>query len=148
MVKKDDLIGGVMLGVAIAGLGVFFLFAPSAPEIAFGPIEVTGSSVTALATKDSEVVVAGNVVRDGFITIHESIGGAPGTLIGTSALLHASAAATDVIPVTTPLIAGSDYVALLHVDNGDGVFVVADDMPVTSDGKSVRADFTFSPSTP
>ncbi len=142
--KKDDIIGVIMLVIALAVIGGFLFLAPKASELVYGPVDIVGSTLSAFASNDSEVAVAGNIVRPGFVTIHESVGLAPGLIIGTSAIIPAGAASADVISLTSPMSAGLTYIALLHVDNGDGVFVTADDMPVTSNGMSVRSDFVLS----
>lgn len=140
--KKDDVIGGVTLLIVILAVGAFFLFAKQAPELAYGPVEVAGTSlVFDSAVSDTAVTFTPTVVQAGYITVHESIGGAPGPIVGTSQLLLSGSMAATV-DLVKPMTPSMPYVALMHVDNGDGAFVVKDDMPVTNGGTSVRADFT------
>lgn len=139
--KKDDLIGGALLLAALLGLGAFFVFAEPAPELAYGPVDVPGSLVTAEARSDREVAISATVIEPGFVTIHRSIGAAPGPIIGTSAYMLPGTIVDLPIALTETTEPGLTYIALLHVDNGDERFVSEDDMPVTSGGASVRADF-------
>lgn len=139
--KKDDIIGGVLLLVAILGLGAFFLFARNAPQLSYGPVEIAGSTIVASAAGDGEVDVTATLVKPGFVTIHQSIGGAPGPIIGSSGYIEAGTDVAMTLILTELMEPGMTYIALLHVDNGDQRFATAEDMPVTSGGVSVRADF-------
>jgi hypothetical protein len=141
--KKDDIIGGVFLMVALLGLGSFFLFAKSGPELSYGPVEVTGSALAAVASGENAVDVTATLIEPGFVTIHQSIGGAPGPIIGSSKYMDVGVDVSTVIALTEAMDAGIPYIALLHVDNGDERFVVSEDKPVTSGGVSVRADFVL-----
>ena len=141
--KKDDVMGGVMLLIVILAVGAFFMFAKQAPELSYAPVEVAGTTlVFDSVVSDTAVTFTPTLVRAGYITVHESIGGAPGPIVGTSQLLSAGSAASVTVDLSKPLTPSMPYVALTHVDNGDGTFVVKDDMPVTNGGVSVRADFT------
>lgn len=140
--KKDDIIGGVMLLIVILAVGAFFLFAKQAPELAYGPVEIAGSTIVASASGDGEVEVTATLIEPGFVTIHQSLGGAPGPIIGSSGYIEAGSDVPMTLILSELMEPGTTYIALLHVDNGDGTFVVKDDMPVTSGGVSVRADFT------
>lgn len=139
--KKDDIVGGVLLLVAILGLGAFFLFAQNAPQLTYGPVEIAGSTIAAAASGDGEVEVTATLVEPGFVTIHQSIGGAPGPIIGSSGYIESGTDVAMTLILSELMETGTTYVALLHVDNGDKRFVTEDDMPVTSGGTSVRADF-------
>ena len=141
--KRDDIIGGALLLIAIIAIGLFFVFAKSAPELAYGPVEITGSAITASAKVNGEIDVTATLMQPGFVTIHQSIGSAPGPIIGESGYLMAGVDVDTTIILSELMTPGLTYIALLHVDNGDETFVVIDDMPVTSEGKSVRADFNY-----
>jgi hypothetical protein len=141
--KKDDIMGGVMLIIVVAIAGAFFLFAPEAPEISYGPVDLPGSAMAATALGNGEVEVVATLVKPGYVTIHQSIGGAPGPMIGLSGYLNAGEDIATTIVLSELLQPGLPFVALLHVDNGDAEFVTTDDMPVTSGGVSVRSDFVW-----
>lgn len=144
--KSNDIIGGVLLLGAIVGIGAFFLFAQKAPELAYGPVEIPGSTITATALGDGEVEVIATLIQPGFVTVHQSLGGAPGPIIGTSGYIDSGTDVAMTILLSESMSTGTTYIALLHVDNNDKQFVVADDMPVTNGGASVRADFTWTDS--
>lgn len=139
--KKDDIIGGAFLLVAILGLGAFFLFAENGSELAYGPVEIQGSIIAATASGDGEVEATATLIEPGFVTIHQSIGGAPGPIIGMSGYLDAGTDVAMTIILSELMETGTTYIALLHVDDGDERFAASEDMPVTSGGTSVRADF-------
>ncbi|MEK7632452.1 MAG: hypothetical protein AAB473_01525 [Patescibacteria group bacterium] len=143
--KKDDIFGGVILLIVIAAIGAFLYFAQSAPELSYGPVELAGSVLSAAPKSTTEVTISGTLVKSGFVTIHQAMGTAPGEIVGTSDLIVAGIFTDVVVHLAKPMEYAGPYVALLHVDNGDGVFVVKDDMPVTSSGVSVRADFNSPP---
>ena len=139
---KQDIQGGIILLVVILAIGGFFFFAKETPQLTFGPVEIAGSAIVAKPTSNMSVDVSGTFLKDSFVTIHQAMGEAPGEIIGTSQLIKAGSTEAFSIPLTKPMVYAGPYLALLHVDNGDGTFVIKDDMPVTSNGKTVRSDFT------
>lgn len=139
--KRDDYIGGALLLTAILGLGAFFLFANNAPQLTYGPVEIAGSAIAATASGDGEVEVTATLIEPGFVTVHQSIGGAPGPIIGSSAYIEAGSDVEMTVLLSELMEAGTTYIALLHVDDGDERLNTAEDMPVTNGGASVRADF-------
>ena len=141
--KKDDIFGGVILLIVILGIGMFLYLAKSAPELSYGPVEIAGSAIAATAPGDGEVDIVVTLIKPVFITIHRTIGSAPGPIIGSSGLISAGENVSVTILVTEQMDAGSPYIALLHVDNDDGKLVIPQDMPVTSNGASVRSDFSY-----
>ena len=82
--KKDDIFGGVILLIVILGIGMFLYLAKSAPELSYGPVEIAGSAIAATAPGDGEVDIVVTLIKPGFITIHRTIGSAPGPIIGSS----------------------------------------------------------------
>ena len=81
----------------------------------------------------------------GFVVIHESNDQAkPGKIIGSSQLL--AAGKTENFSVTSETLkAGQDYFAMLHFDNGDGIFDASSDPAVTdSDGNIVLMKYEVS----
>lgn len=139
---KSDIVMLVLLLLALSGLGYLFFFAEQAPETEYYQIEVTGSSLTAKAYPSLTFAdISGTIVRGGFVTIHESIGPAPGPVIGTSEYLAPGEYTDKSIVVTPAMLPGYNYIALLHVDDGDQAFEMQEDMPVTSNGQVVRWDF-------
>ena len=126
----------------MAIVGAFFAFAPES-EPGFGQTELpSGSIVVGEPTDSTQVTVAAELSAPGYITVHESMGAAPGNTIATSSYLespvyHQLTLFTD--PEMTP---GLNYIILLHADDGDRVFDLNNDSAVIVDGEVVRADFT------
>ncbi len=139
--KKDDIFGGIILIIVIAAIGVFLYFAKSAPELSYGPVEVVGSAISVTTPTKYETKILVTIVKPGFVTLHRSVGSAPGPMIGVSDLLNIGENVEVDIKLSDEMTEGEPFVLLLHVDDGDGMFVVTDDMPVKSNGDIVRADF-------
>lgn len=139
--KKDDIFGGVILLIVIVMIGLFLYFAKSAPELSYGPVEIPGSALSVTTPAEYETKILATLVKPGFVTLHRSIGGAPGPIVGVSNFLNSGENIDVNIKLTAEMTKDEQFVLLLHVDNGDETFVVADDMPVTSNGESVRANF-------
>ena len=131
-----------MTGLAIALFAFIFWLAPEAPELSYAPIDVGGGSIAVPAqTNTNTVTFSADLKKAGFVTIHESVGPAPGEIIGTSSYLPEGETVDAIIPLSTAMVPGLTYVALLHVDDGDGVYDTLKDMPVKTDGSVVRVDF-------
>ncbi len=95
--------------------------------------------------------VAGNYVtvdnafleKPGFISIHEvDSKGKAGAVVGTSGLLGIGA--KQDLEVKATLKAGSKYIAMLRVDDGDKKFDAAKDASVLKDGIAVMTMFSVS----
>lgn len=135
---------GIWLGVAIAcvvALAAFFVFAPKSSPTSYAPQDIGGSLlyISSGSTLDALHFDA-TLAKPGFITIHQAVGPAPGPIAGVSSLIEAGTYEDFAVPVSS-LTPSGGYVALLFVDNGDGVFVSGEDMPVSSEGRVVRVDF-------
>lgn len=125
----------------VAGFGALIAFAPKSSGLAYAPVEVTGSLMGTVNVESmTSVQLAFTLKKPGFITLHEAVGDAPGPVIFTSPYMDEYSTSAR-FALTTPLLAGMSYVALLHVDNGDQTFVIAEDLPVMSNGAVVRQDF-------
>lgn len=139
--KKGDIVGLMALVLFLGGLGYLFFFAPEASK--YQAVDLPGSTLEVSPGMSWDVMqlFKVNLVQDGFITIHESLGGAPGPAIAVSGYLDKGLHDGTGVSLSTPLVHGQTYIGLLHVDNGDQVFVTQDDLPVTSGGEVVRVDF-------
>ena len=81
---------------------------------------------------------------DGFVAIHEKgENGRPAAALGSSPLLTAGQSNSVSVPLSAAMVAGKTYIAMLHLDNGDGAFSEASD-PVAQegDGDEVLVEFT------
>jgi len=64
----------------------------------------------------------------GFVVIHGVENGQPGKIIAKSGLIGAGTKQDLLVPYTTT--PGTTYYAMLHSDDGDGVFNMATDLPL------------------
>lgn len=91
----------------------------------------------------STATVSSVMVEDrGFVVVHESVNGAPGKVLGSSSLLVAGQTLNVSLPLTEALKDGQKYIAMVHIDNGDGVFSEATD-PAAKDsmGNIIMMEF-------
>ncbi len=136
----------LILGGIIA-LGIYLAFAPQAPDLDYKPVDIGGGSIEVSDQESLEVVILNaTLVKPGFITIHESMSGAPAKIIGISPLLSEGSHENVAITLTQDMLPGYSYITLLHVDNGDQKYVTEDDLPVMVNGVVVRPDFIAMPS--
>lgn len=145
--QKGDWLGVLIVVAILAGIAVFLVLAPTAPEVIYAPVEVTGSSVTIPLATDSleggaggerEVRLSAEIKRPGFLTVHQAIGEAPGPVVGQSALLSPGSHPDLIIKTTEPMLSQGGYFALLFVDDGDGTYEPGIDLPVMSEGKIIK----------
>ncbi|MDP2631914.1 MAG: hypothetical protein Q8P30_04090 [Candidatus Uhrbacteria bacterium] len=147
---KKDILTLLAVVAVVAALGSYFMFAPEAPQLDYVPIDVGGGSITVEDQDQIDfVMLSTELVAPGFITIHETLAtggaGAPAAIVGTSDYLDIGVYENLKINLTEEMLPGYRYIALLHADNGDGIFVVNDDLPVEVDGTVVRPDFLAIP---
>ena len=76
----------------------------------------------------------------GFIEIHADVNGAQAAYVGSSKVFAAGTYTNQsIIMTTTP---GAYYWAMLHADDGNGIFEAAKDLPIMNDaGEPVMARF-------
>ncbi len=144
--QQRDILGlGIMLAL-LAGLGLFFAYAPktSTNQNTFLPVEITGSSVTVgTQTGEHALRVSAEIVQPGFVTVHQALGQAPGPVVGQSPLLSVGRHLNLVVTTTELLLPGSQYFVLLFVDDGDGIYQTGVDLPVMSDGQVIKQTFSL-----
>ena len=103
------------------------------------PAMIVGSDAIAVSSDGGTVTQVQFAVlsQSGFVVIHESNDQAkPGKIIGSSQLL--AAGKTENFSVTSETLkAGQDYFAMLHFDNGDGIFDASSDPAVTDSGGNI-----------
>lgn len=140
--SKDYVLLFTVLIILLA-LGGFIFFAPKASNLEYKPIDVGGGSITVENQPDDLAIVTLNaeLVAPGWITIHESLAGAPATIVGTSTYIEAGVHENFVIQLTEEMAPGYRYIALLHADNGDQRFEILEDLPVETNGEVVRPSF-------
>lgn len=139
--------------IIVVGVGVLF----------FLPIKTKDSGTVGnsrgLIVGRSAIYVAGQIPskfiwvaivrleKPGFVVIHEDVGGVPGKILGSSVLLGVGETSNvDPINISRQTEDDETLFAMLHFDNGDGVFNPADDKPVLDAvaGEPVMMIFTTS----
>ncbi|OGH73908.1 MAG: hypothetical protein A3C90_02730 [Candidatus Magasanikbacteria bacterium RIFCSPHIGHO2_02_FULL_51_14] len=86
----------------------------------------------------------------GYVVIHENANGGPGAVLGASALLSAGVHNNVSVTLKRESKAGETLYAMLHEDDGDGVYAFPDeDMPIKdANGKVVLGSFVILEETP
>lgn len=136
--KKGDIFGLVSLIVMLGGLAALFAFAPERSEVAFQPIEVSGSALVLIEAGEPGVVVDAVMGTPGFITLHATIGDAPSTILASSDLLEEGIHSALTLAVPGGLNSEGGYVMLMVADDGDGIYEPGIDRPVMVNGEVIR----------
>ncbi len=138
-----DVVTIIAIVIALTAIGAYFKFAPKVDiDLGYRPIEVEGSLIEVQNQKDLDVVILNAKLNmPGFITVHRSLSGAPGEVMGISEYMDVGEYEDYKINLSQEMFYGYRYITLLHVDDGDGVFIMDNDLPVMSNGNVVRPDF-------
>jgi hypothetical protein len=81
-----------------------------------------------------------SLVAPGFVVIHEDVNGAPGAIVGSSTLIPVGVRYN--MNVITTLTPGKYYWAMLHTDDGNGIFNPATDVAANNpNGDAVMVRF-------
>lgn len=146
--KKGDIFGLFSLLVILGGVAALFVFAPQQSEVAFKPIEVEGSALVLIEVGEPGVVVDAVLGQPGFLTLHNTIGDAPSTILVSSQLLDEGI--HSALPLAVP--GGIDpllnYVMLMVADDGDGVYEPGVDRPVMVNGEVIRVPVELASNAP
>jgi len=130
---KKMLLGLLIIAVITGGVILVKNKQKDRPADNAGGFIISGNSIfVADQTPAQNVRVA--IVRlekPGFVVIHEDRDGSPGTILGSSELI-ATGETRDILIslLSRPTRDGEFLYAMLHTDNGDGVFDAAQDTPV------------------
>ena len=125
--KKSLLIGAVMVLVIIGAIMFSQKDKNADSGLLIGPnaINVTEQ------VPSSEVRISMVVLEDkGYVVIHKIFAGVPADVIGASALLPKGKSENTPVSLSSPLLLGQEYTAMLHLDDSDGVFDATVDLPV------------------
>lgn len=136
--KKGDIFGLFSLLVILGGVAALFVFAPQQSEVAFKPIEVEGSALVLIEAGEPGVAVDAVLGKPGFITLHDTIGDAPSTILTSSDLLEEGIHSALTLSVPGGLDPEGNYVMLMVADDGDGVYEPGVDRPVMVNGEVIR----------
>ena len=138
--------------IVVLGLGYYLVKgrtqAPATSEVTEEvPATVPGEKNLVLVTDYTagKTATVARVVleKPGYVMIHEDASGAPGAIIGTSALLPVGESSDTVVTLKRASKDGEVLYAMLHTDDGDGKFNVTVDVPLTdSSGNVVVMNYT------
>jgi len=135
----------VVLLLLLVGVGVWYFFGDTLkssgifggnsgkPGGAMSVIIREGGNALYVAHQAGGKVVTASVVsleRSGYVVIHESRDGKAGPVIGSSALLPVGESNDVSVSLSKNVDNGTELIAELHIDNGDGVFSAMNDDPV------------------
>ncbi|MBT4856997.1 hypothetical protein HON52_02310 [Candidatus Uhrbacteria bacterium] len=144
---KKDVLSVIGVVAILILLAAYFAFSKSAPQIGYKPVDLDGGSILVEDQDATETVTLdAELSEPGWITVHFSMSGAPAEVVGVSEYLEAGAYDDMVINLDEEMTKGWRYITLLHVDNGDQVFDIEDDLPVSVNGEVVRPSFVSFPS--
>lgn len=128
--------------LVISGAGWYLYTSPSEegipnsnPSANVSGMLAEDNAVVAMAQKPGSTVTVSAVylAEPGYVVIHESAEGAPGAILGASALLSAGENRNVVVVLSRAALEGEELNAMLHTDaDGEGVFDASVDTPVES----------------
>lgn len=142
----------VLLSVILIGAGLAVFSAvlrksktvPPFPPYLFSPpsqgLRVGNNAIYVPEQPPGSHVTIGFVVlaQPGFVVIHEDRDDAPGAIVGASSLLMAGETQKiGSIVLSREMQEGEEQYAMLHVDNGDGAFDAATDLPVKDERENI-----------
>jgi hypothetical protein len=144
---KRDVVFGIAVFVIIMAFGLYLLAFEPAAEVGYRPLEVEEAELiipNQLGLNAVEVERA-SIPVPGFISIHESLSGAPAAPIASSQLLAPGVYEDIIIDIESGLNPQLGNVALLLADDGDGVYEPGIDLPLSVSGEVVRVRFEAIP---
>lgn len=121
--------------VAAVGSGVE---TPQGPILTGGNAILVNDQAAGAAVSIAMVTLA----SDGWVAIHEDRGGKPGAILGAQRF-NAGTKQSGTVELLRPTVAGGVFYAMLHADDGDKMFDVKKDMPLTDpQGSAIMMRFT------
>jgi hypothetical protein len=104
---------------------------------------VEQNSIAASAQAGSQNIDASMVMltKPGFVVVHEDKNGQPGAVIGSSKLIQPGMVQMN-IPLSRKTVKGEILYAMLHFDNGDGVYSDADQPVLGKNGSPIMMNIT------
>lgn len=135
----------IIVSIVIAGIAVAYVVFGKSSDVAVTAPEPTDIVETQTVAAGDFVVIPKVVLsKPGFVMIHESENGNTGSIVMTGDYL-ASGVHTDVVVKTGNTTApGEHYFAMLHYDDGNGVYdSPAIDPPVVFGNAIVQSEFAI-----
>ena len=125
----------IIIALLLVGLGVFFFYQPSTEEEATPESTLLRVGENAIFVADqmpAETVMISfvDLAEVGWVVIHENNEGKPGIIMGNSDFLSSDETRDFSINLIRASVDSEQLFAMLHKDNGDGIFNAAEDTPV------------------
>lgn len=142
--SKKPLIIGITAAVVL--IGGFLLLRSGSDVPAVTPGIVVGDTNNIVvndqdADSVSVLVASASLRATGYVIIHEDNGGLPGAIIGIGQLLQPGTY-KNISVISNKLRPGVTYIAMLHGDDGNGIFNEANDKPLNDNaGNAVMVEF-------
>ena len=111
------------------------------------PLLIGNNAIYVSSVKPATNIKVGFAVLagGGYVVIHEDSKGSPGAIIGSSDRLSPGENRGFDIALSRESVDGETFHAMLHSDNGDGIFNAVDDFPVKdSQGNIILMKFQIS----
>lgn len=91
---------------------------------------------------DSAIIAEVALAQDGYVVLHKSRNGLPMDIIGISEVLVSGIYSDVAVEYSADVSPDEEVIALIHEDNGDGIFSPADDISALDDeGALVKSAF-------
>jgi len=151
MKKNIIILAGVVILIAVGGW--YYTRSPQVVDtvsesmeepVVAEPVVTDGVLASNQAAGDIVAVESAVFTKPGYIVIHQDAEGSPGPVIGNSDLLSGSNQNVSVTLSRASLV-GENLYAMLHFDNGDGVYEFpGDDLPARdAEGNVVLMKFSI-----
>jgi len=156
---------GVIVAVLVLAGGVYYMWSqnsngngmPNMSPEEMSSMGMPGSGSSSMLAEKNAVIISsqlpgtsitGTAVLEapGYLTIHENSAGQAGAVLGSSMLLQAGENSNVKVTLSRPMKDGEVLYAMLHADDGDGVFGSGDTLVESSLGGPIMGTFEVSSS--
>lgn len=144
----------ILLAIILIVVVAIYIFSTSQHKLTpisgtTGPVQGTGmmvedNSIAVSAQGETNTLTASMVVltNPGYVVVHEDKSGQPGKVIGVSKLVGAGMAHDVTVQLSRKAVQGEKLYAMLHNDNGDGVYTNSDQPVVSKSGEPLMMIIT------
>lgn len=104
------------------------------PSNTMGGMMVEDNSIAVSSQGETNLLFTSMVELEapGYVVVHEDSNGQPGRILGVSGIIGPGMVHGAPVSLSRSTTAGEKIYAMLHKDNGDRTFSLADDQPVQS----------------
>ncbi|MCH7883322.1 hypothetical protein IIA95_02825 [Patescibacteria group bacterium] len=125
----------IVVLLVVVVIGYFVFVQKPAEQTNINPLLVGDNAIYVSNTKPATMVNVGFAILagGGYVVIHEDGEGKPGAIVGNSIFLPQGENRDFEVTLSRESVDGEVLYAMLHSDNGDGVFNPAEDSPIQND---------------